>query len=260
MAETRTRSRRILHLFEQYAAAYLDDPRCRLKRIHTLGVLGNVRALCSLRNVSGEMCQLAEMAAILHDVGRFEQIRQYGTFLDGKSLDHGDLSARIVKEQKWLEDDPDRDVILQAVQQHNKLKPDISDPKAACICELVRDADKLDILRCFAKEPVFDVTGHTEQEARQSQITDKVYEDVKAGHCVRKADRTSPVDIWITYLAFLSNFSFPQSARIAEKTGFWKERFTGAFADKRVLELVKLQEERVTHENEKRLTEHPVPD
>ena len=42
---------------------------------------------------------------MLHDIGRFEQIKRYGTFNDSKSVDHGEFGADLLfKEQRLIED------------------------------------------------------------------------------------------------------------------------------------------------------------
>ena len=41
---------------------------------------------------------LAWFTGLLHDVGRFEQLRNYGTFIDAESIDHAVYGAQIRKE------------------------------------------------------------------------------------------------------------------------------------------------------------------
>ena len=52
--------------------------------------------------MSGKI-SLALKAGLLHDVGRFEQQRVYGTFTDADSIDHAKYGARILFGKVWEE-------------------------------------------------------------------------------------------------------------------------------------------------------------
>lgn len=93
---------------------------------------------------------LAHAAGLLHDTARFEQYRDYKTFQDSASFDHGDRGADILeREFDWSGiEDGDRRKVLEAVRQHNKL----SVPTGLTLsvyrwCAVVRDADKIDVFR-----------------------------------------------------------------------------------------------------------------
>ena len=40
--------------------------------------------------------ELAELIGLLHDIGRFEQIKRYNTFIDKNSINHGQLGVKIL--------------------------------------------------------------------------------------------------------------------------------------------------------------------
>ena len=46
--------------------------------------------------LTGEDKDVAWLLGMLHDIGRFEQIRCFGTFNDGMSVDHAELGADIL--------------------------------------------------------------------------------------------------------------------------------------------------------------------
>ncbi|MCR5336234.1 MAG: HD domain-containing protein [Synergistes sp.] len=93
---------------------------------------------------------LAHAAGLLHDVARFEQYRDYRTFSDRDSFDHGDRGAEILAAEFDWEDirAEDREKLLSAVRFHNKkeIPSDISLSQYRW-CALVRDADKIDVFR-----------------------------------------------------------------------------------------------------------------
>lgn len=94
------------------------------------------------------------LAALYHDIARFDQYLEYHTFNDSRSTDHGNLGVKILKRQNILanEESEDRQIIYTAIILHNKrsLPPGLNFPYKTPTL-LVRDADKLDILRIMAE-------------------------------------------------------------------------------------------------------------
>ena len=120
----------------------------QLKRTHTAHVEANARAIAAGEGFDAETARVCEAAALLHDTGRYEQLRRYNTFRDSESVDHAVFSHDIVVEKGWLDGDPAREPILKAVLYHNRRDlPDGMDPLTAAAANTVRDADKLDIFR-----------------------------------------------------------------------------------------------------------------
>ena len=92
---------------------------------------------------------IATLCGLLHDYGRFTQWRDYHTFQDSKSFDHGDKSYEILKEMinEYTENKEIQNIVLLACKYHNKLTiPDNLDERTIKFCKLVRDADKIDIM------------------------------------------------------------------------------------------------------------------
>ncbi len=123
-------------------------PMMELKRVHTAHVVANARAIASGEGFDGETARACDAAALLHDTGRYEQLRRYNTFRDSDSVDHAVFSHDIVVEKGWLDGDPQREAILTAVLVHNRRDvPEGLAPLAEAAVHTVRDADKLDIFR-----------------------------------------------------------------------------------------------------------------
>lgn len=119
-----------------------------LKKIHTFKVVEASSIISERENFSQEARHSSIIAATLHDVGRFEQLKKYGTFQDSKSIDHAVFSHDIVVKEGWLDDDPRREAILKAILYHNRRElPEGLDELTSLTAKCVRDADKLDIFR-----------------------------------------------------------------------------------------------------------------
>ena len=139
-------------LYEGYADTFKADgrlpPMMELKRVHTAFVVANAKAIAAGERMDAETAAVCEAAALLHDTGRYEQLRKYGTFRDSDSVDHAVFSHDIVRERGWLDGCPHADAILKAVLYHNRRDlPDGLDPLTSAASHCTRDADKLDIFR-----------------------------------------------------------------------------------------------------------------
>lgn len=125
---------------------YLVDRKLR----HTMRVLSHMQQIIREAGVSERLASVMEIAALLHDTGRFPQMVEKGTYDDHDGLNHAELGAKILEDAPVLAGvhADARRVILTAVRLHNLgvLPPDL-DPAALRVLEALRDADKLDALR-----------------------------------------------------------------------------------------------------------------
>ncbi len=121
-----------------------------LKRDHCFNVaevaLELMRSLTSDRND----LQLAEIAGLLHDIGRFVQYRKYRTFSDAKSENHSVLGVQVIYELKLLSHLPEDEqrLICDSILYHNRAAiPAELKSRERLFAEVLRDADKIDIYR-----------------------------------------------------------------------------------------------------------------
>jgi HD superfamily phosphohydrolase YqeK len=131
------------------AADHLSREAYELKIAHSYRVRDNCSAIGTSLHLNEEEIAIAEAIGLLHDIGRFEQFRRYHTFLDGKSANHAELGAAVLRDAgvlSHLEGDV-QGLILRAVSYHNRLKlPDSESRRVILFCRLIRDADKIDIM------------------------------------------------------------------------------------------------------------------
>ena len=119
-----------------------------LKKDHSLRVCDEILNIGKRLDLSPEHLRLAEAIALLHDVGRFEQVKRYRTFVDMKSEDHGELGVKVLHAEKALAllNEATQELILKAVAYHNRMAvPEDESPMCIYFTSLLRDADKLDI-------------------------------------------------------------------------------------------------------------------
>ena len=111
-------------LFWNFTKQYdIDNKNLLRKLIHTYQVADVCFSIATRFNLSEEDRNFCYLLGLLHDLGRFEQWKIYGTFNDVKSVDHGDLSANIIKnipaEDMFISEDK-KNVLIDAIRYHTK--------------------------------------------------------------------------------------------------------------------------------------------
>jgi len=149
--------------FQAFAEPFLLEPGdsfayC-LKIEHTAQVRALAEDIATASGVSGRVHLAARIAAVLHDVGRFPQYKEFRTFRDAESANHAGLSVRHALREDMLAEVPAdiRRLVLGAVFLHNvrQLPADLP-PDLLTVARILRDSDKLDIysvmIRHFSQE------------------------------------------------------------------------------------------------------------
>jgi len=117
---------------------------------HTMRVVGHVQAIVAETPPLEELSEAVEVAALLHDAGRFPQVVKHNSYDDHATCNHAEVGARIVMDADLLDPLPleTRGIVLSAVKYHNvAVIPDNLGTEARLVLEVLRDADKLDALR-----------------------------------------------------------------------------------------------------------------
>ncbi len=138
--------------FNNYTKNFsFENKDVKMKYKHTFRVVDYAKDIAISENLNEHDQYLAFLCALLHDIARFKQTTEYGTFNDLLSFDHGDMGYEIlIKDDyisKFVNEDEDKKIILKAVKNHNKF--DIEEgltKKELFFAKLVRDADKIDIM------------------------------------------------------------------------------------------------------------------
>lgn len=120
----------------------------KLKEDHSLRVAHNARELAKELQLPEQQLIMAEIAGLLHDLARSEQAH-LRSFHDALTFDHGDRAVIRLTETGILDSlsAAERDMILFAVQYHNKMTVPESSCDNQLMVNIIRDADKLDIFR-----------------------------------------------------------------------------------------------------------------
>ncbi len=214
--------------FNAYVETFdLTDPQIALKHKHTWRVVAKADQIAQSLPLSEHEKRLAHLAALFHDIGRFEQVKRYHTFYDVKSVNHAALGAQILQENPIFLADlskADQELVIQAVYAHGLFEiPAHHQGLQRTIDQIVRDADKLDIFYVSATEDPAITSGQTLDKTRQAKVARKVYEAILNRQAVRREDRQSGLDIWISFLGFVFDLNYPISFQMALQEGYWKK-------------------------------------
>jgi len=188
-----------------------------LKRNHSRRVAGHCRFIAFEIEWEPRRVNMAEAIGWLHDVGRFPQWEEFGTFYDPSSIDHGAKGREVLENEGVLDFLPPaaRKVILESIVLHNQRDiPESTDPLTLPFARLIRDADKLDI---------FDlVYGHLEagtlrkllpgistEKTASAPLLEEIARDGRASY---KNVKTVP-DFLLTQVSWVSNINYAPTFR-----------------------------------------------
>lgn len=217
-----------LAAFESYAKEYdLQDVKVRLKYDHTFRVAENAERIAKSLSLPNEDVDLAWLLGILHDIGRFEQLRRYGTFQDRVSVNHAALSADILFYEGLIErfrkDTSEDPLIEKAVRLHNVFRLPAMSDREFTFCAILRDADKADILRVNCETPRTEIYDLPEEAFTESEITKEVYESLLDGTNVDRRFSKTGIDFVLGHIAFVFGMVYPETLRIVREQGYLKE-------------------------------------
>ncbi len=126
-----------------------------LKVEHTFKVREVAAAVAEAEGFDDELKICGSFCAVAHDFGRFEQFRRYRTFFDKKSVNHATFGVEIMKQRSLPAGVPAemQDLLYRVVMRHNMPElPPITDTFEKNVSMLIRDADKVDILRVISMQ------------------------------------------------------------------------------------------------------------
>ena len=199
--------------FLAYTEPYLAyGEKIRLKVDHTLRVRDLCEAIAGGLELSPEDRGLASFCGLMHDIGRFEQWKRYGTYTDSRSVDHGELGADLLEAGEvscFSCDEPE--TVIKTVRYHNKFElPQTLSERERLFAGIVRDADKIDILYLSS-------AGELTVRTHGSAISPGVMGSLKEHWPIRKEEVRTKADSIAVRLAFPFGMVFAPSIGILRK-------------------------------------------
>ena len=213
--------------FQEYLKNYdTNDGSIALKIKHTYEVVKKSEYIANGLGLDKENIELAKIIALLHDIGRFEQIKEFGEFND-KKIEHAEFGVKVLFDngliRKFIDEDKYDNIIYKAIYNHNKYKIEENlNEKELLQCKIIRDADKLDNFRVKEKDKLEDMFPkiYNEKTINYETISEKVYEEFMQHKCIKLEDRKTIIDYWICVIAFIFDLNFDISLQYVKENNY----------------------------------------
>ena len=249
--------KKIICTFEKYVSNYnLNDPNIYLKYKHTGKVAENCERIAKSLNLPMKDIDLAWEIGMLHDIGRFEQLRRFDTFIDTESIDHAEFGADLLFKdgliEKFDDEKENYELLEKAVRLHSlyRLPDDLSD-RELLFCQVIRDADKIDIYRANYETGLHVIYHVTKEELLNSEITPEVYQVFCEERAIPRNIRKTIADNLVGHIALTFELVYPESKSMAIEQGYLKKLLETEFVNPETIELMKQISQRMRRFTEK---------
>ena len=210
--------------FKNYVKNYNpEDEKVKIKIVHIQEVSRIAKKLAEDLKLSKEDIELAELIGLLHDIGRFEQIKQYHTFVDKDSINHGEYGVKVLFEEglirEFIKEDKYDKIIKLAILNHNRA--DIEEgltEREELHAKIIRDADKTDI---FYRLVIGDKKAIWESsDLSNDKISDEIFREFKEDKRINYKERKTSADILVSHFAYVYDFNFSQTLKIIKERNY----------------------------------------
>lgn len=235
---------RVTSAFRSYTSLY--DPsngKVALKIEHTYRVADLCHRIAESLELPEHDRDIAWLLGMLHDIGRFEQVKRFDSFIDAETVDHAKFGAdilfgpapgsdRLNDEEKeagpqiehfvdGLLTHPERALIELAIRVHNDFRiPEDLTERERIFCNILRDADKVDIFRVNNEFPMEVIYNCSSEELNLHPVAPGVMQAVEEMHCVLRSLKESPIDNIVSHICLAFELVYPLSLQITMEQGY----------------------------------------
>lgn len=205
--------------FTKYVNTFdFENDTIKMKYDHSIRVAENSKQIAVSLGLNDKEIALAELIGLLHDIGRFEQVKIYNSMNDLKTKDHGDWGAAILGVDNFIRcfinTDEYDDLIIKVIKAHNKADiPNEYDYNERLYSKIIRDADKIDILYLGANNG-FSI------KVSDEALSDSVVESILSETYINKKDVVTELDLVLVHLAFIFDLNFSFSFNVIKENDY----------------------------------------
>ncbi|GHT02481.1 phosphohydrolase [Synergistales bacterium] len=215
--------KRIEEWFIGYARNFdLSVSMIQMKYRHSFDVMRFGKRIAQALKWTDGDAAVGVAACLLHDTGRFSQYREFGTYHDGASIDHGERAYEVLKAELPYDmtDDEARDAILQAVRWHNKKELPRLSPSVTPFCRLARDSDKLDIFKMVDGRIEDGTVGELLPRHKvDAPISEVLLDELERNWRGSYKNASSLQDFLLIQLTWTLDINFAPALRLLEESG-----------------------------------------
>ena len=203
--------------FKNYIHNYdnQNDPGFNLKVVHTYHVVDNAMMIAKKLGLSDEDINLAGLIAILHDIGRFDELKNRKRF-DSVGNDHALFATKLLFEEglitQFVDSNEYNNIIKKAIENHNKkfIEKGLNE----------RELDNYRVKKEEKIENIFPGIVNSSADLENSLISDSVYNSILKEECVDIKDRKYPLDYWVCILGFTFDIYFKETLSIIKQNDY----------------------------------------
>ena len=179
---------------------------------------------------------LAWLTGMLHDIGRFEQVRRYNTFSDALSVDHAEFGADLLFKEGLLESfipdyqksaditEEELRILELSIRCHSAYRlPQGLSAQEEQYCHILRDADKIDIFRVNWETPMEDIYNVSTEVLKNAEVSEEVKQCFHDRTAVLRPMKKTPVDHLVGHICLIFELQYPISRKIAQDQGYWNK-------------------------------------
>lgn len=199
---------------------------------HASRVLENVQELGTSINLDESNLLLLEISALLHDIGRFEQLVKHGTYADNDESNHIQIGLEVIKEHEILDIlvEKEKQLILDCVEMHDiSVLPKIEDEQFLSLIHLLRDADRIDVLRVvseyYTHKKIYP-NRHLDMELKDMPgISKKISKAIMDEKIAKRDDVKNVNDLKLSQMSWVFDMNFKRSSKMISEKGYIKAIF-----------------------------------
>ncbi|PKQ63185.1 hypothetical protein BZG02_10540 [Labilibaculum filiforme] len=223
--------------FNSYVAGFENEIEeiklnINLKRNHSFRVVNLIAELSEEANLNESDVILAQIAALLHDVGRFEQLAKYGTFSDTEDINHIKLGIATITENNILSEltEEESKLVIECINYHNELVlPKSIDADLLPFVQILRDADKIDILHIVSDYYSNNKQGNNKRLEMElldkTDISKKLYQSICDEKHVDFKDVLTLNDLKLSQMSLIFDLKYKKSFKIVSEKTYLKQIF-----------------------------------
>lgn len=219
---------------------------CKRKHIHTQEVAKNSLYIANALNLSKYDQNIAWTIGYLHDFARFGQAVVTQTFKDSEAYNHAHNGTKLLFQHGMIEgiidnydDISDEDKILmeKAIYHHGDLilPVDLTE-REKLFCDIIREADKIDIFRAVVTTGYETMYGASKEEIAQTDISAEIesafYNRATADYKKRK----TPADFLLAHQALFFGLNMKAGKIKVIKDGYLKKMMDITFLNPKTQE------------------------
>lgn len=198
--------------FKNYIQAYdPKDAQVAIKIAHILRTAKVSKKTAEYLKLEENDIQLAELIGLLHDIGRFEQIKRFHTFLDKDSINHAEFGVELLFKEglirKFIQEDQYDNIIKKAIWNHNKLTIEEGlNEKELLHAKIIRDSDKTDIFYVLTMEDIKAIYGKT--DVKQETISEHIVKEFIENKSIDYTHMEKPLDNLVAQIAYIYDIRY----------------------------------------------------